>query len=153
MPPTPTASGWAASVAFCLHVGLTRDQPHHAEKGAVALCNQLEIAAGQTNRRALGFPRVAKQLAFQPIEPVGGGEEAIASGIPHDDSRRLRRDFDDVGIRHFFPASLFLSPRRQRRGEGKVPRGCRAAGPETCPLEMIGNNLTPGFKIFRKSKT
>ena len=70
-----------------------------------ALRHQPEIAAGELERCALGLPRIAKQPAFQRIEAVGGGEETITAGIAHDDSRRLRRDFDDIGVGHF-PGAL-----------------------------------------------
>jgi hypothetical protein len=73
-----------------------------------------QLTIGNATRRLLGLARVAKQLAFQRIETMGGREETITAGIAHDDSRRLRADFDDVAIRHG-PAALFLSPGQQRR--------------------------------------
>ena len=51
-------------------------------------------------RRPFGLARVAEEPAFQRIEAVGGGEEAKALGVAHDDSGGLRADLDDVGVRH-----------------------------------------------------
>src|SRR5258705_9661621 len=79
-----------------------------------ALRGQRQAAVGEPSRRALGLAGVAKQLAFQPIETMGRGEEAIAVRIAHDDSRRLRTDFDDVGVRHC-PASIPNSGRQRSR--------------------------------------
>ena len=60
--------------------------------------NQLHVATGEPDRRALGFAGVAKQLAFERIETVASGEKPVTVRIAHDDSRRLRRDFDNVGV-------------------------------------------------------
>src|SRR4051812_14582724 len=55
---------------------------------------------------------------------MGSRKKSVAAGIAHDDPRRLRTDFDDVGIRHG-PASYV------QRGQitGTVPEGskCRPA--------------------------
>ena len=34
------------------------------------------------------------------FEAVRGGKEAIAAGSAHDNPRRLRTDFDNIGVRH-----------------------------------------------------
>src|SRR6478735_7529237 len=69
-----------------------------------ALRGWRQLTIDNATSRLLGLARVAKQLAFQRIEAKGGREETITAGLAHDDSRRLRADFDDVGVRHC-PAS------------------------------------------------
>src|SRR5258705_2099547 len=78
------------------------------------LRGQRQAAVGEPSHRALGLAGIAKQLAFQPIETMGRSEEAIAVRIAHDDSRCLRADFDDVGVRHC-PASIANSGRQRNR--------------------------------------
>src|SRR6266851_2255089 len=69
------------------------------------LRGQRHAAGHEAAGRALGLAGVAKQLAFQRIETVGGGEKPIAVLVSHHDSRRLRSNFDDVSVRHL-PALL-----------------------------------------------
>lgn len=71
-----------------------------------------QAAIGEAAGRPLRFARVAKQLAFQRIEAVGGGEETKTVRIAHDDSRGFRSNFDDVGVRHFLERLLFPSARQ-----------------------------------------
>jgi len=53
------------------------------------------FAFGDAKRGAFGFVGAGKELTFQGIEAVGGGEEAIAIVVTHDDAHGLRADFDD----------------------------------------------------------
>src|SRR6202171_2691532 len=62
-------------------------------------------ALGEATSRTLGLARIAKQLTFHRIEAMRRCKKAITIWIPHDDSRRLRSDFDDVSVRHC-PASV-----------------------------------------------
>jgi hypothetical protein len=48
-----------------------------------------QLAIREANRRTLGLARIAKHLAFHPIEPVGCSEESITCGIAHDDTCSL----------------------------------------------------------------
>src|ERR1700676_473157 len=66
-----------------------------------SLGGQCQVTVGEPDRGPFGLAGIAKQLAFQRIETVTGCKEAIAVRIAHDDSGRLRADFDDVGVRHF----------------------------------------------------
>ena len=50
---------------------------------------------------ALGVRDVTEHLAIQAIIRLGGGEETIAAGVTYHDARGPRRNFDDVGVRHF----------------------------------------------------
>src|SRR5713226_2988537 len=79
-----------------------------------ALRGWRQLTIGKATSRPLGLARVAKQLAFQRIEAVGSSKETIPAAIAHDDSRRLRADFDDVSVRHC-PASVSV---RANNGAG-----------------------------------
>src|ERR1700681_1046472 len=79
------------------------------------LGGQRHAAGHEASGRELGLPGVAKQLAFQWIEAVGGGEKPIAVRVSHHDSRRLRSNFDDVSVRHL-PALLCQMRANNRAG-------------------------------------
>ena len=54
------------------------------------LRDKRQTAIDQAFGCAFGLTGVAKQLAFQPIEPMGGGKKSITALSAYDDSRRLR---------------------------------------------------------------
>src|ERR1700729_4351207 len=60
----------------------------------------LVAATGETPGRPLGLAGVAKHLAFQPVETMGGGEEPKTFRVTHHDPCRPRADLDDVSVRH-----------------------------------------------------
>jgi hypothetical protein len=76
---------------------------------------QRHAAGHEAAGRVLGLAGAAKQLAFQRIETVGGGEKSIAVRVAHHDSRRLRSNFDDVSVRHL-PALLCQMRANNRAG-------------------------------------
>jgi hypothetical protein len=71
-------------------------------EGISSLSSGFEITGCEADRCALGFAGIAKQLSIDRIEAMRGREEPVAVRVrvPHDNSRRLRADFDDVGVRH-----------------------------------------------------
>ena len=77
--------------------------------------NQRPPTVRDPERRALGFAGVAKHLTFYRIEPVGGRKKPVALAIPHDNSRGLRTDFDDVSVWHL--QSVTLSAADNNAGE------------------------------------
>ena len=76
------------------------------------LRNPRQSAAGETDRRTFGFPGVAKELPFHRIKALAGREKPVTAEVAHDDTRRLRENFDDVSVRHFtIPRPLRSSAR------------------------------------------
>ena len=73
--------------------------PGQARDDIVLRC-QLQFALGEAAGGAFGFACVAEDLAFEPVELMTGGEEAISTLIAYDDPGRIGADFDYVGIRH-----------------------------------------------------
>src|SRR3954453_1058315 len=101
---------------------LTRGPSRTPAKAPGQLRNQLLTATSEPNGRTLGLPGIAKQLSFKPHEPLRRCEEAVAFRSSHNDARRLRGDFDNVGIRHAcFPGASLLKADRQPKRPQLVP--------------------------------
>jgi len=47
----------------------------------ITLCDQFQVAVGETNGRPLGLACITKKLAFQRIEAMRGREKPVASGF------------------------------------------------------------------------
>jgi hypothetical protein len=59
----------------------------------------LSFAVGEElHYGAFSLPGATKQPSFQGIEPMGRSEKTESAAFPDHDSRRLRTDFDDVGV-------------------------------------------------------